>query len=133
MKYLLDSNVLLEVALARARAQEAILFLQRTPAEELAVCDFSLHSLGFYLIRKTPEVYVALVKDVLDRQISILRLPPSQLQNVVANAVSLKLDFDDAFIYTMSEIHNLVLVSLDAHFDQTPRGRRTPGDLTPST
>ena len=39
---------------------------------------------------------------------------------------SLTLDFDDAVQYVAAERDDLTLVSLDADFDRTPRGRKTP-------
>ena len=36
------------------------------------------------------------------------------------------LDFDDAFQYVAAERFDLQLVSFDADFDHTPRGRMTP-------
>ena len=39
------------------------------------------------------------------------------------------LDFDDAYQYVAAETHNLTLVSFDADFDRTERGRKTPADV----
>jgi len=39
------------------------------------------------------------------------------------------LDFDDAYQYVAAEKYDLTLVSFDADFDRTPRGRRTPGEM----
>jgi hypothetical protein len=39
------------------------------------------------------------------------------------------LDFDDAYQYVAAEKHDLTLVSLDADFDRTERGRKTPADV----
>jgi predicted nucleic acid-binding protein len=35
------------------------------------------------------------------------------------------LDFDDAYQYVAAEKHSMALVSFDADFDRTDRGRRT--------
>jgi predicted nucleic acid-binding protein len=40
-----------------------------------------------------------------------------------------RLDYDDAFQYTLVDKFNLTLVSLDADFDHTPRGRQTPAQV----
>ena len=126
MKYLIDSNVLLEVALKRAFHDDAREFLSRTPAADLAIDIFSVHALGFYLVRKTPDIFDALVADLQAREITIVRLELAQLKLVTANAQRFQLTFDDAFVYTVAELHNLTIVSLDADFDRTTRGRRTP-------
>ncbi len=39
------------------------------------------------------------------------------------------LDFEDACQYVAAENHGLTIVSYDAHFDATPRGRRTPAQV----
>ena len=129
MRYLVDTKVFLEASLRRQHWQTAAEFLQRTPASELAVTDFTLHSLGFYLSRKTPHVFDAIVQDVVSRGISVLRLDAQELHRVTETGQRERLDFDDAFLYTVAESHDLVIVSLDADFDRTPRGRKTPADL----
>jgi uncharacterized protein len=40
-----------------------------------------------------------------------------------------KLDFDDAYQYVAAEKHDLSLVSFDADFDRTSRGKTTPAEL----
>ena len=45
---------------------------------------------------------------------------------VVENMRKYRFDYDDAFQYAIVERFNLTLVSFDADFDRTPRGRKTP-------
>ncbi|MBN2466385.1 PIN domain-containing protein [candidate division WOR-3 bacterium] len=40
-----------------------------------------------------------------------------------------KLDIDDAYQYVAAKRHDLTLVSFDADFDRTDRGRKTPADI----
>ena len=129
MKYLIDSNVLLEAALQRQHWRQAAEFLAKCAPADLAIADFSLHALGFYLVRRTPEVFDSIITDVLSRGIAVLRIDPAQLQVVTTCAKQHGLDFDDAFVYTVAEFHNLVIVSFDADFDRTPRRRSTPGAI----
>jgi predicted nucleic acid-binding protein len=129
VKYLIDSNVLLEAALRRKRWQEAAEFLAKTPSADLAIADFSLHAIGFYLIRLTPQIFDQIVADIVGRNVSVLRMEPDQLQMVISNAVKYRLDFDDAFVYTIAELHRLQIVSFDKHFDATQRGRKTPAEI----
>lgn len=58
--------------------------------------------------------------------IEIIRLMPSDFASVVQACKSHGLDFDDAYQYVAAELRSLTLVSLDADFDRTPRGRVTP-------
>jgi uncharacterized protein len=126
VKYLVDANVLLEVALRRQNWESAGKFLSGAPVEDLSISLFTLHSLGFFLIRRTPEVFDAMVADILNRKIAILGIEPSELSRVSRAASTHGLDFDDAFAYTLAEMHGLTIVSFDVDFDRTPRGRRTP-------
>jgi predicted nucleic acid-binding protein len=133
VKYLLDANILLEASLRRAHWEKAVEFLRTTPANQLAVADFSLHSMGFFLVPKTPRAFDAIITDVLTRGISILQLPPTQLARVTSVSEAQRLDFDDAFVYTIAEDHDLIIVSFDADFDHTARGRKTPEALLSAT
>ena len=127
MKYLLDSNVLLDAFLRRKNWQESVDFLAKVRPIDVALADFSLHAMGFYLVPKTPELFDEIVQDVIARGTWVLRIEPAQLSLVTQNAKHHRLDFDDAFVYTIAELHSLDIISFDADFDRTPRGRRTPG------
>jgi predicted nucleic acid-binding protein len=39
------------------------------------------------------------------------------------------LDFDDAYQYAAAQEQNLTLVSFDADFDRTSRGRKSPSEI----
>lgn len=118
--------MLLEAALRRRHWESARDFLARVPSSDLAISTFTLHSLGFYLIRQTPEVFDAIISDIVSRAVPVLDLEPSNLTLVTHASRTQRLDFDDAFIYTIAEMHNLKIVSFDTDFDHTPRGRHTP-------
>lgn len=132
MKYLIDTNVFLEAFLRRTHWEESATFFAKVKPADVAVADFSLHSMGFYLCRRTPESFEAIVNDVVSRNAAVLRLMPSQLLLVTRNIALHRLDFDDAFVYTVAEIHDLQIVSFDTDFDRTPRGRKTPGAVLES-
>lgn len=129
MTYLVDTNVLLETALRRQHWESARNFLGSVPSRELAISTFTLHSLGFFLIRRTPEVFDAIVADVVNRAIPVLEIAPASLNRVSRAAREHNLDFDDAFAYTVAEMHNLTIVSFDSDFDHSPRGRTTPAKI----
>lgn len=44
-------------------------------------------------------------------------------------AAKFKLDFDDAYQYSVAIRHGLKIVSFDADFDRTPEGRLLPTDV----
>jgi hypothetical protein len=49
--------------------------------------------------------------------------------NINETAQQFSLDFDDAYQYVISERYGLHLVSLDADFDRTDKGRQTPQQI----
>jgi predicted nucleic acid-binding protein len=129
VKYLVDANVVLEAALRRQYWQDATNFLSVVPAQELAISLFSLHSVGYYLIKKTPQLFDDIVRDVVTRKVAVLGFNPSELHLVTRAAGAYRLDFDDAFVYAVADRDNLTIVSLDADFDRTSRGRKTPAQV----
>jgi len=58
--------------------------------------------------------------------VSLVRLDLEGLYQILALHQSVPLDFDDAYQYVAAEKHNLTLISFDADFDRTERGRKTP-------
>src|SRR4051812_3283658 len=118
----------MEAALRRQNAEEAATFLSKVAPADVAIADFSLHAMGYYLVRKAPELFDEIVRDLLTRSTTVLRLEPAELPAVTQNARRHGLDFDDAFVYTVAEMHGLTIVTFDADFDRTPRGRKRPGD-----
>ncbi len=129
--YLLDTNILLELLLKRQKYMEVEAFLRQTPRESLKISDFSLYSLGIVLFRrKMHGLFSKVVEDLLiNGGIGIIRLVAEDLDGVSQSSKRFNLDYDDAYQYTVAEKYNLIIVSLDRHFDRTDRGRRTPEEL----
>ncbi len=65
----------------------------------------------------------------LDGGISLVHLEPRDFGNLVRVIENYKLDFDDAYHYTIAEKNNLTLVSFDSDFDGTENGRKTPREI----
>ena len=133
--YLLDTNILLELLLNREKADDADRFLHSVPAPKLHISEFTLYSLGIFLTqRKMARTFLELVEDLVVRGgITVIRLLPEDMRNVIETGALYNLDFDDAYQYVAAERYGLTLVSLDAHFDKTERGRKAPGDLIASS
>ncbi|HEX4055663.1 MAG TPA: hypothetical protein VHX86_15470 [Tepidisphaeraceae bacterium] len=68
MTYLVDANVLLETALRRQQWESAQKFLAAAAARDLAISTFTLHSLGFFLIRRT-DAFVYAIAEMYDLRI----------------------------------------------------------------
>ena len=129
--YLLDTNIFLELLLKRQRYAEVEAILRQTPRQSLKVSDFSLYSLGIALFRrKMQDIFSRVVEDLLiNGGMGIMRLGAEDMDLISQNSRRFNLDYDDAYQYAVAEKYNLIIVSLDKHFDRTDRGRRTPEDL----
>lgn len=117
----------------RPRAGEVGSYLDAIAPEAIAVTDFALHSIGVALRRhRALGEYAPFIADtVLAGGLAVLTIPTPDLGLVAETASALSLDFDDAYQYLVAERFDLVIVSLDAHFDRTPRGRKSPAEVTP--
>lgn len=126
--YLLDTNIWLERLLNQSKAQDVKLFLDRVADSELALSDFSLHSICVILGRSRK---LALLDQFLNDlfvqgRVSLLSLPGADLPRVSAAMRTQRLDFDDAYQYALAKRDQLTFLSLDADFDATDLPRQTP-------
>jgi uncharacterized protein len=128
---LVDANVWLELLLDQEKAGQVRDFLRALPLAELAITDFALHSVGVILARnKRDDLFVQFISDLLmDTGVHYVSLDFDDLMAVTKTRKRLPLDFDDAYQYVAAEKHDLTLVSLDADFDRTKRGRVTPAEV----
>jgi len=117
MMFLVDTNIFLEILLGQSRKEDCKRFLKQN-AENLNITDFSLHSIGVILFKFGKEhIFMKLVQDI-SGNVNLLSLP-MQLYEEVANAgKSLKLDFDDAYQYTVAKCYGLKVVTMDRDFER---------------
>jgi predicted nucleic acid-binding protein len=129
--YLLDTNIWLERLLGQAQSATVGQLLARLPTDQILMSDFTFHSLGVILHRLGYRAVVTVfTQDVLiDGGVALSSLSPTSMAQVVATMDRFGLDFDDAYQYTVAEREQAEIVSFDAHFDQTDRGRRTPAQV----
>jgi len=129
--YLLDSNFFLELLLDQDKADAVERFLRTRPREELHISEFSLYSVGIVLFRRRQfETFVAFLNDlVATGGVGLLRLSVEDMGELAVVAQRFNLDFDDAYQYVVAEKHNLEIISFDADFDRTERGRKTPENV----
>ncbi len=131
MRLLIDTNIFLEVLLEQARSAEAQVLLAAVEDHEFFVSDFSLHSIGLLLFRRSQ---FSTFRDFLDDAILgtdavSVTLTAREMNAVVQSAQDFRLDFDDAYQYALAEKHDLTLISFDKDFDRTSRGRKTPAEI----
>ena len=129
--YLVDTNVWLERLLDQERSWEVGRFLDRISSDQLFITDFAFHSIGIVLSRlNCVGAFLQFVRDAfIDGDVSIVRLSPEDMAKVVDAMQKFNLDFDDAYQYVVAERYGLTVISFDADFDRTERGRKTPKDL----
>lgn len=126
--FLVDTNCFMQIARQRPEAPQVRAFLNGVPRSRLFVSIFSLHSVGVIMSRFGQiDGYLALIDGLgIGREMGVVQIDVRSLHRVVDACRALALDFDDAYQYVVAELNNLAIVSLDADFDRTPRGRLTP-------
>ena len=131
MRFLLDTNIVLEVILEQANSAEVRTLLSRIDEHEFFVSDYSLHSVGVLLFRLgRHDVFGQFLDDMMvDAGMRVAFLSREEVKSVIDPARRFNLDFDDAYQYAAAQKHGLALVSFDSDFDRTERGRRTPAEI----
>jgi uncharacterized protein len=135
VKLLADSNIVLEILLRRDKAPEAKELVDRYAEHEIYLSDFSLHSIGQYLVKgKRVELFRRFLEDIIINEfLSVISVPAEETGSVISVATRFNLDFDDAYQYTLAEKYGLTIVSFDKDFDRTERGRKTPAEVLAET
>jgi predicted nucleic acid-binding protein len=128
MPYPLDTNCWMQLVRNREHAQAVGDLLRAVPAAEIGITDYSLHSLLNITRRLSVLDQLPAFIDAsgFGTTVAVVNVPPHELRRVVDAVSRHRLDVDDAYQYIAAELHDLALVSLDADFDRTPRGRLTP-------
>ena len=131
MKFLVDTNIFLEILLDQQSAEVAKGFLQKSDVHEHFISDFSLHSIAVILLRhKAFGVLERFLADVIiSGNVGVLSILAEDLVQVIAAARRFSLDFDDAYQYVLAEQKDLAIISFDSDFDKTPRGRQQPHEV----
>lgn len=124
---LLDANVVLDLALKRARHPEVQELFAIATGDQLSISRFSLHAVAWFMTPENPEGFCLLMQDFINTGVSIVDLTMEELILVTHGMQSYSLDFDDAFNLTVADKLDLIIVSSDKDYDRTPRGRLTPG------
>lgn len=126
--FLLDTNCFIQIVRNRPEAPSVQKLLQSVPISHLFMTDYTCHSIGVMMSRfGQVQGYVSFLQGIgVGGGLGIASIDTGQLQQVVNACITHQLDFDDAYQYVAAEMNDLILVSLDADFDRTPRGRLTP-------
>lgn len=129
--YLVDTNIWLERLLDQDRSLEVGQFLALVPTDQLCMTDFSLHSIGVILTRLGQSaVLPEFVRDILlEGGVALVSVQPRAFGRLVIVMRDYSLDFDDAHQYVAAEMTQADIVSFDADFLRTDRGRLLPVEI----
>ena len=117
IKYLIDTNIFLEILLDQEKKEICKLYL-KSKFGKLAISDFSLHSIGLILFRiKRFEIYNSFINDVI-RQIEVLSIRKINYSQISKIANQFNLDFDDAFQVVVAKTGNLTITTMDEDFEK---------------
>ena len=131
MKFLVDTNIVLEIILEQDKADEAKQLLSRSDEYDLHLSDYSLPSIGLLLFRRNQHhVFLDFVWDmILSARVRVSSISANHMDSVIQVAPKFNLDFDDAHQYATAERFGLEIVSFDKDFYRTPNGRKKPDHL----
>ncbi|MDZ7261884.1 MAG: PIN domain-containing protein [candidate division KSB1 bacterium] len=129
--FLVDTNVWVELLLEQEKASEVRRFLQAIEPRLLSMTEFSLYSIGVILTPlKKDDVFEDFLSDTIeDSGVARVRLDTEDLKQLLAVRQQFEIDFDDAYQYVAAEKYDLTIVSFDADFDRTDRGKKTPAEI----
>ena len=129
--YLLDTNIWLERLLDQSNAESVGGFLNKIPAEQLYISDFSFHSVCVILTRLgRSQLLTDFIEDVVvPGDLQVLAIPPEQTLQVLEAIDKFNLDFDDGYQYMIAQQNELTIVTFDRDFDKTDLGRMTPAEI----
>lgn len=131
MKFLVDTNIILEVVLDQEKSEEAKSFLMKFDENQFYITDFSLHSIGLLLFQRNQhKVFEQIYDDMIKGAgLLVLSLKLEEIKTFVQESMRFDLDFDDAYQYFLAKTNDLTIVSFDKDFDRTDLVRKTPGDF----
>ena len=114
-KYLVDTNIFLEILLLQSKQQDCKNFI-KDHFDEIAISQFTLNSIGVCCYRnKCFNVFINFLQDIA-LNIPILTLDARQLQSIENVIKNQNLDYDDSYQFITAQINNIEIVTLDTDF-----------------
>lgn len=117
--YLFDTNIFLEILLKQDSSEISKNLLNHKSLNVIYISDFTIHSIGVVLNRKSNIKYFDLFIDDLikSNKFKMLSISLNQMYQISENSTKYRLDFDDAYQMTLCEIYNLQIVTFDQDFN----------------
>ena len=114
--YLIDTNVFLEVLLGQEKVQICKDFLMNN-SSQIGLSDFTLHSIGVILGRYNKTgVFQQFLNEMVDCISAFITI--NGYTSLISYIDQFKLDFDDAYQYSLARLYNLTIVSMDKDFSR---------------
>jgi uncharacterized protein len=131
VRYLVDTNVWLERLLDQDKSDVAQRFFELISPDKIFVSDFALHSIGVILSRLNKiEVLSKFIDDLfINGMIEQISLDALDLLDVIDNIKRFKLDFDDAYQYTVARKYDLIIVTFDKDFNVRDINKKSPEEI----
>jgi predicted nucleic acid-binding protein len=119
--FLVDSNIWLERLLDQEKSNHVKLFLESIPSSNLAISDFTLHSIGVILFHlKKPEIYTTFLMDIfVNEDVQLCALNGMEHADILHSFNNFKIDFDDSYQYLIAKKYGIPMVSFDKDFKKT--------------
>lgn len=116
--YLIDTNIWLERLLDQENSMLVSKLFEILPTKNLYISDFTSHSIGVILSRyKKLDVLYDFYFDLFSNvKIERLSLNDDEISSVIKYIKEFKLDFDDAYQYSIAIKHNLKIITFDKGF-----------------
>jgi len=119
-KYLIDTNIFLEILLGQERKEKCKDYLN-SKLGKIYISDFSLHSIGVILFKlDKQDKFDLFLEDLLPR-IEHIGLPLIDYKNVKKNSRKYKLDFDDAYQTSIAESFGLTISTIDKDYKKVDK------------
>lgn len=115
MKYLLDTNIFLQILPGQDKSEECKSFISKNEGK-ICITDFALHSIGVILFRnKLFGVFNLFINNFISK-IYVLTLDKNNYSIISHLSEKYKLDFDDSYQLTIAGEFNLSFITLDSDF-----------------
>ena len=115
MNRLVDTNIFLEIFLNQSKSQLCKQFLNKHIGS-IYISDFSLHSIGVILFKHDRhDAFSQFLLDILPK-IKVVSLPESSYTHLAENSLKYKLDFDDAYQFTIASEYSFIISTMDQDF-----------------
>ncbi len=114
-KYLIDTNIFLEILLAQSKSNECKSLLKKHIGS-LFISDFTLHSIGVILFKFNQHQQFKIFLNDLLPNAELVTLAPADYNEVGEISLRYKLDFDDAYQTAVARSLNLTVKTIDKDF-----------------